>query len=629
MRIEEAFYDPERCRKKGEGLISYISRRKDRFNKLHKEGWTIPEDVKGYLLYRDAHLPDKCRELIELWTGGAYDWTQMQLNLKKLERPVPGAFGGDHSRTRMIGFQEDIGEVDGRTSRGGIYHNSLSTAGAEQAEDPVYMHHSYFLLPEAFDNDELLYAAIDDLHDVDAIWLPEDFPEEGGIPEDVFVTVLANYGQVRKFLHTKALGRGFRRPQPPRTGANKFAPKAITDRNRTSGPPSAGHNRRQNTGAPKRFSKRKLYSRTICARCGQDGHWARSCTNPPDDFAKRKMANKPSAIGNISFCTGFCTFPDQEDAQEADDHMQDLPSLVEDDDPVCRSFVLVSASLGALSAFIGLSLSTNHGLVDTGAQHGVIGQEQYERVVSFLSTFGLKPRVMPTQRGGASGVGGESQFILTAEVPTAIQGVCGTVKLNVLSEPIPFLLPVSFSEHLGMVLNMPDKSIQWKYINKTQSYTRMPTGHIAVDCFEFPDDGWKNPHEFDAKPLGNLHHANAGIKRSAFEIQPNDSPNQDARDSPASGSGSPRVVVQDEELLAPEDIYYGPQSFRPKQASLSLDWPLSDFDPSCTPSDVASMLPGILRHDVAEHRHRWDSVPAAFSRKSRQDHGVRPPLLGR
>ena len=46
LRIEEAFYDPERCRKKAEGLISYISRRKDRFNKLHKEGWTIPDDVK-------------------------------------------------------------------------------------------------------------------------------------------------------------------------------------------------------------------------------------------------------------------------------------------------------------------------------------------------------------------------------------------------------------------------------------------------------------------------------------------------------------------------------------------------------------------------------------------------------
>ena len=153
LRIEEAFYDPERCRKKGEGIISYISRRKDRFNKLQKEGWTIPEDVKGYLLYRDAHLPDKCRELIELWTAGSYDWTLMQQNLKKLERPVPGVAQGDHSRTRLIGFQEDIGETDGRTSRGGIYHNSVSTPGAEQAEEPIYMNNSYFLLPEALCRD--------------------------------------------------------------------------------------------------------------------------------------------------------------------------------------------------------------------------------------------------------------------------------------------------------------------------------------------------------------------------------------------------------------------------------------------------------------------------------------------
>ena len=173
-----------------------------------------------------------------------------------------------------------------------------------------------------------------------------------------------------------------------------------------------------------------------------------------------------------------------------------------------------------LSTFIGLSLVTSHGLVDTGAQHGVIGKEQYDRVEAYLKTFGLKPRLLPTQRGGASGVGGESQFVLTAEVPTAIQGVCGTVKLNVLTEPIPLLLPVSLSEHLGMILNMPEKSIEWKYIGQKQSYTRMPTGHIAVDCFEFPEGGWKNPHEDTGKPLGNLHHEHSGILRSDFESEP-------------------------------------------------------------------------------------------------------------
>ena len=591
LRIEEVFYDPERCRKKGEGMVSYISRRKDRFNKLGKEGWTIPDDVKGYLLYRDAHLVDKCRELIEMWSEGDYAWTRMQQLLKKLERPIPGVTQG---ATRLIGYQTDGSHTEGNSPTQGVYHNDSS----QQAERPVFMPKSFFLLPEAFDNDEVLFAAINDLHDSDAIWLPEDFPEEGGIPEDVFVTILANYGQVRKFLHTKALGRGYNRPSPPRTGAYKPGPKAITDRSGPGSSQSSGQPRRfQNTEAPKRFSKRKLFSRTMCARCGKDGHWARSCTNPPDEYARNKMANKASAIGNISFCTGFCTFSDQ-----ASEHgNSDITSQDARDFPasglICRSFVLViadSAQGTSLSAFIGLSLSTNHGLIDTGAQHGVIGLEQYERIEYFLADHGLKPRLLPTQRGGASGVGGESQFILTAEVPTAIQGICGTVKLNVLSEPIPFLLPVSFSEHLGMVLDMPDKSIFWKHIDRKQSYVKMPTGHIAVDCFEFPEDGWKNPHEAYVKPLGHVHPLNAGIKRSAFELQPDDSPDQDARGNPASRSGSPRLVeIPDEEQLSAEDIYYGPQSFVPKQAVLSLDWPLEDFhDPSF---DVVKMLDGKTR----------------------------------
>ena len=78
----------------------------------------------------------------------------MQQNLKKLERPVPGIAQGDHSRTRLVGYQEDLGHTDGQTSRGGIYHTGTSTPGAEQAEDIIYMRGSYFLLPEAFDCEE-------------------------------------------------------------------------------------------------------------------------------------------------------------------------------------------------------------------------------------------------------------------------------------------------------------------------------------------------------------------------------------------------------------------------------------------------------------------------------------------
>ena len=111
----------------------------------------------------------------------------------------------------------------------------------------------------------------------------------------------------------------------------------------------------------------------------------------------------------------------------------------------------------------------------------------------------------------------------------------------------------------------------------------MPTGHIAVDCFEFPEDGWKNPHECGEKPLGNLHTINAGIERSAFEIQPGDKTSQDIRDFPMSGPVCRPVDP------GPNNVYYDSQSFRPKQAVLSLDWPLADFDPS-TSLNVDSML---------------------------------------
>ena len=137
LRLEEAFYDTDRLRKKGEGLVSYIARRKDRFNKLKKEGWTIPDDVKGYLLYRDAHLPEKCRELIELWTGGEYDWEEMQRWMKKLERTVPGPQHGDLPRTRLIGFQASIDDMENYPKQGNIYYNSHSS---EQAEDPIYIY---------------------------------------------------------------------------------------------------------------------------------------------------------------------------------------------------------------------------------------------------------------------------------------------------------------------------------------------------------------------------------------------------------------------------------------------------------------------------------------------------------
>eukprot|EP00973_Karenia_brevis_P070479 9798075-Karenia_brevis.AAC.1 len=42
---------------------------------------------------RDANLPDKARDLIEMWSGVDYSYDQMQWLFKRLERPIPGMGG--------------------------------------------------------------------------------------------------------------------------------------------------------------------------------------------------------------------------------------------------------------------------------------------------------------------------------------------------------------------------------------------------------------------------------------------------------------------------------------------------------------------------------------------------------
>ena len=89
--IENGNYDKDVMRKKGEGMLKYVTRRHISFNELTKEGWDIPPLAKGYILMRVANLLDKARDLVEMSSGGDYKYEGMQRYLKRLERPIPGS----------------------------------------------------------------------------------------------------------------------------------------------------------------------------------------------------------------------------------------------------------------------------------------------------------------------------------------------------------------------------------------------------------------------------------------------------------------------------------------------------------------------------------------------------------
>ena len=64
--IEATLYDSNVARHRNESMLQYCQRRNTLFKKLDKEGWVIPPKVKAYILLRDARLPDKARDLIEM-----------------------------------------------------------------------------------------------------------------------------------------------------------------------------------------------------------------------------------------------------------------------------------------------------------------------------------------------------------------------------------------------------------------------------------------------------------------------------------------------------------------------------------------------------------------------------------
>ena len=76
-----------------------------------------------------------------MWSGGDYEYPDMQRFLKKLERPIAGS--GGQRITGMVGFEE--------TPQCESHHYPI----IEDAPPLTYMPESLFILPDSFDDDQI------------------------------------------------------------------------------------------------------------------------------------------------------------------------------------------------------------------------------------------------------------------------------------------------------------------------------------------------------------------------------------------------------------------------------------------------------------------------------------------
>jgi hypothetical protein len=490
--MEQSIFDDKANRHSGESMLQFTSRKRALLKKLDKAECKLPSTAKGYLLLRGAKLSDRAWDMVETWLQGNYEENDVIDALKKLERPVPGRAGATH----LCGFVDDEDPaMHTRNDEGGVFFGQTSdgnvSSGLSEGSSLVFMTESLFLIPECFDDEEVLAEVAKYIDDPDILFVAGDLGEDLEFTEDEAISILANYGQVRSFLHKKVLGRGFNRP-------NKPGPSGQRPRRPPPRPPKA------NAARPKKWSKKFLISKSICARCGQKGHWARHCKNPPDERGKMRMSgNHFLAIADSSESVS------QSLEDSAIHYNMDQPIAVEEapfspeeldivgEAEISLLYPLYTSIFPeGIGTFIGLTIAPGFALVDTGAQHGVLGPTSYKQVEDRLSVHGLKPRIVETLQLLAAGVGGSTKFILSAEIPIALQGTCGVLTIHVVEQELPLLLPVGFCRGLGMILNTPKMQIYWENIKKTSELHDVGNGeHFAIEIFEFPKTGWKCPHE--------------------------------------------------------------------------------------------------------------------------------------
>ena len=149
-------------------------------------------------MLRDANLSERAWDTVETWTKSSYDLVEIATALRRLERPTPGK--GTSQVSGMTGL-----ELGSPAETHGMRHSPMEPA---IMPPPTPISQCLFLSLEQF-QDEVLFEALDYASDPNTFFIAGDIPQDVVLGEEETVAVMANYNQVRKYLHTQKLGRGF------------------------------------------------------------------------------------------------------------------------------------------------------------------------------------------------------------------------------------------------------------------------------------------------------------------------------------------------------------------------------------------------------------------------------------
>ena len=134
--------------------------------------------------------------------------------------------------------------------------------------------------------------------------------------------------------------------------------------------------------------------------------------------------------------------------------------------------------MGSVFVFLNTQHSNGTALVDTAAQHGLVGIQTLEDHDHLLrSQFGLQVLWSHESGGTVRGVCGAEETTKIAYVPIGLGGKSGVLRVQVVPGDIPFLLPAYFLSDLGAVIDMKHATIMYMNLGIKQHMKRLHTGH--------------------------------------------------------------------------------------------------------------------------------------------------------
>eukprot|EP00435_Cladocopium_sp_Y103_P055892 s1739_g18.t1 len=283
------------------------------------------------------------------------------------------------------------------------------------------------------------------------------------------------YNDVRKDLRTRKRERGFVRHRG--AGGGRKSQTNKKPKGRGKGRKRDGHGKKDD--ATIKGTEAELMARTRCFSCQELGHISRNC--PHRGSSKGPQKKQFVTVGGTGSSTSTYMFQ----------QMQPKPF------PPPPTTVM-------RAVYAGVRLRAFEGVVDTAAEEAVVGSQSFNGMREELRSAGLRPVPVRRPSSQCAGIGGAARLCGAYDVPTSIAGVLGILRFTVIEDGTgpngfvtPPLIPISYLETVGASLDLQYDT----YVTAdghTAQMRRLPSGHRAINMFDFDSSPWKLPQHMQS-----------------------------------------------------------------------------------------------------------------------------------